>query len=350
LDKAKLSFEEVDFAFGNSEAGDLQDLLKSIADFGLADAFPRFSTALTNEVKAGLLEQARSIVRRMIVADASVTAILATPIPSTEIDRMITEYTRAGKLLLQEAFNILPLFSFNNDADIQLSQGDSDQLIKYAATEVKMKYPEDEWMQNAAHVRPRLSRWDGVRSLYELTNAGELKLQALQVPYRKDDSWLAVEYPKLDQVSGKPFNIVHDTLSIVAHGEPFKSAGKQSGLLIDDWTEMMPTHEETTGITFNYNQPNAMPPQALLLAVTPEIKGHWTWDDLMGILNDTLNRAKLRAVEPQMLDELTQPEINILRPAVLADFTTYDFGVSLDYRRNLGELEKELAIIPLAGK
>ena len=349
LNKAKLSFEDVDFTFENAEAGGLQDLLKAISDFGLADAFPKFSTVLTNEVKAVLLEQARGIIRRMMVANASVTTILAAPISSIDVDRKITEYVRAGKLLLQDAFNILPLFSFNNDADIQLSQSDSAQLVKYAITEGKMKYPEDEWMQNAAHVRPRLSRWDGVRSFYELSNAGELKVQALQVPYRKDDSWLAVEYPKIDPVTNKPFNIVHDTLSIVAHGEPFKSAGKQAGLLVDDWTEMMPTNEETTGITFNYNQPNAMPPQALLLAVTPEIKGHWTWDDLMGILNDTLNRAKLRAVEPQLLDELTLPEINILRPAVIADFTQYDMDVSLDYRRNLTTLEKELAITPLGG-
>jgi hypothetical protein len=98
---------------------------------------------------------------------------------------------------------------------------------------------------------------------------------------------------------------------------------------------MMPTNEETTGIAFNYNQPNAVPPQALLLAITPEVKGHWTWDDLMGILNDTLTRIKLRAVEPDTLDKLTQPEINILRPAIMADFTQYDLNVALDYRMNL---------------
>lgn len=90
-----------------------------------------------------------------------------------------------------------------------------------------------------------------------------------------------------------------------------------------------------TGITFNYNQPNASPPQALLLAVTPEEKGNWTWDELVGILNDTLRRAKLRAVEPRLLEQLKRPESNVLLPAVLADFSQYDLNVALDYRINL---------------
>lgn len=347
LDKAKLTFEDIDFTFGNTEAAQLLDLLNAISNFGIADAFPRYSSVLTKETKASLLEQARSIIRRMAATDKSVTAVLTAATSLAGIQQKISEYLRAGKLMLQEAFNILPLFSFNNEADIQLSQGDAVELLNYATSQLNMKYPVDEWMQNAARVRPRLSRWDEIRSLYELNNSDELNIQAMQVPYRTRDSWLAVEYPETDPVTGKPFNIVHDTLSIVTHGNPFAPAAKQAGLLIDDWTEMMPVSKETTGITFNYNQPNAMPPQALLLAVTPEIKGHWNWDDLIGILNDTFNRAKLRAVEPQNLDELMQPEINILRPAVIADFSQHDLNLALDYRMNLVNLAFELPIQPV---
>ncbi|MDB4583109.1 hypothetical protein N9164_08155 [Draconibacterium sp.] len=344
LQKAKLTFEDVNFTFGNSETAQLQDLLIEVSNFGVPDAFPKYSTALSDEIKALILEQARGIYNRMLKIDNSIAIVMATANTTTVIQQKVAEYIRAGKLLLQSAFNILPLFSFNNDADIQLTQGDSAQLLSYASTQLKMNFPVDEWMQNASHVRPRLSHWDQVRSLYEVANSGELKVQALQVPYRSNDSWLAVEYPKIDPVTNEPFNIVHDTLSIVTNGLPFVPAGKQSGILVDDWTEMMPTNKETTGIAFNYNQPNAMPPQSLLLAVTPEIKGGWTWDDLIGILNNTLDRAKLRAVEPQLLDELLPPEVNILRPAILADFSQYDLNVALDYRLNLEMLASVLPI------
>ena len=200
-----------------------------------------------------------------------------------------------------------------------------------------MIYPAEEWMQNVAHVRPNIARWDYILSLYEWFNGDRLSLLPIQLPYRDNDSWLAVEFPAADPLHpNQPFNIEHDTLSVTIHGDAaFIPAGAQCGLLIDDWTEVIPTRNETTGITFNYDQPNVAPPQALLLAVTPVEKGHWTWDDLVGILNDTLLRAKLRAVEPQLLDTLDKVEVGVLLPAILADFSQYDLGVALDYRINI---------------
>jgi hypothetical protein len=120
--------------------------------------------------------------------------------------------------------------------------------------------------------------------------------------------------------------------------------------LIDDWTEVIPTRNETTGIAFNFDQPNATPPQALLFAVTPQQKGRWTWDDLVGILNDTLLRAKLRAVEPQWLDMIDKAEIGVLLPAILADFSQYDLNLALDYRLNIEYVNKTAPIKTVLGK
>jgi hypothetical protein len=78
-----------------------------------------------------------------------------------------------------------------------------------------------------------------------------------------------------------------------------------------------------------------MPPQALLLAVTPRITGHWEWQNLVGIVEDTLRRAKLRAVEPRQLDKQDKPELSVLLPALLSGFSEFDVDVSLDYRLNL---------------
>jgi hypothetical protein len=212
-----------------------------------------------------------------------------------------------------------------------------------------MTFPADEWLQSVAHVRPKTARWDYIRALLESFNAASLELSPVQLPYRADDSWLAVEFPGTDPLTNEPFNIQHDTLSVVAHGlAAFAPAAKQSGLLIDDWTEVIPTREEVTGLAFNYDRPNAAPPQALLLAVTPQVTGRWNWDDLVGILNDTLQRAKRRAVEPLMLDKLDRPELGVLLPAIVADFSQYDLNISLDYRLNLKALLDAIPIIPVA--
>jgi len=84
-----------------------------------------------------------------------------------------------------------------------------------------------------------------------------------------------------------------------------------------------------TGLTFNFDAPNSAPPQALLLAVTPEETGSWHWDDLVETIRDTFRRASLRAVEPDRIGGLAG--IGTLLPAVVAEFSTSRASVSLDY-------------------
>jgi hypothetical protein len=103
----------------------------------------------------------------------------------------------------------------------------------------------------------------------------------------------------------------------------YSAAAPQAGLLIDEWNEVIPNRIETTGIAIHYNQPNTEPPQCLLLAVSPTIKGRWEWDDLVDTLMDTFDRAKRRAVEPDFLR--TTPYAQLL-PAVLSSFTSHPFG------------------------
>jgi hypothetical protein len=70
-----------------------------------------------------------------------------------------------------------------------------------------------------------------------------------------------------------------------------------------------------------------------LVAITPLETGHWSWDNLVTTVLDTLERAKLRAVEPDMIDTLTR--VAPLLPATIAEFTTGKSTINLDYARNL---------------
>lgn len=105
------------------------------------------------------------------------------------------------------------------------------------------------------------------------------------------------------------------------------AGGLQAGIVIDDWTETAPADQETTGVAFNFNRPNAVAPQALLVAVAPVLRGHWTWDDLVGSVHEALDLAKLRAVESDRLfgRALTGPGTDgayfQALPAILMEFT-----------------------------
>ena len=349
LDKANAQFVDGPFVFGNAAALQLQQLLLDAANHGLAYAFPSAVTPWTDALKAPLLEQARSVVHRLSTAVDNATALTTGIAVDATIEKVVSTYVAAGKLLFGEAFAIIPLFVYNNEADILKSHAEEVQLLDHATTKLDMTFPADEWLQNAAHVRPKLARWDYVRALQETLNGSTMALHPVQLPFRARDSWVAVEFPELYETVNEtgdpvniPFTIQHDTLSATVHGVAAFVAGvKQGGLLIDDWTEVIPTKDETTGISFNYNQPNAMPPQALLLAVTPKITGHWDWLALVGVLEDTLLRAKLRAVEPALLDKEDKAELSVLLPAILSSFSEYDLDIALDYRVNIADVYKE---------
>jgi hypothetical protein len=77
-----------------------------------------------------------------------------------------------------------------------------------------------------------------------------------------------------------------------------------AGLLIDEWVEVVPSAIETTGISFQYDQPNAAPPQTILLAVPPQTDTPWTLWSLQQVLLETLDLARIRAVDPDALNEV----------------------------------------------
>ena len=77
-----------------------------------------------------------------------------------------------------------------------------------------------------------------------------------------------------------------------------------TGLLIDEWTETVPSTRETTAVTFQFDPPDASAPQCVLLAVPPVPGVDWTSDTLRQVLEETLDLAKLRAVDAETLGEV----------------------------------------------
>lgn len=343
LEEFKLQFtddDRVTITFSIADAEALHLTLRSVANFGVTDAFASESDLSLDSAKASLLARAHRTARRLRRSDPKdgvldrATATLDKATADKSIEAQVLLVLEAGRILFGETFNWLPKFSCFNEIDIATADGARNQLLQHASTAAGITGTElvDEWLQGLSRVRKPLYRWEIVRMLADALTDVTLSVLPIQIPFRANDSWLATELPATDPDDPtKPFGISRDTLSIAAHGATAFQAGvKQSGVMIDDWTEEIPTATETTGITFRYNQPNAVPPQALLLAVTPEETGSWDWDALVGILNDTLQRAKRRAVEPDQLEKQS-PVWNALAPALVSEFSTIQQAdVSLD--------------------
>ena len=350
LEEAKLTFtdtKQLTVVFSPADAGTLHEKLRAVANFGIGDAFPPESDLTNDAARRAVLARAHRVARRLRRSDPAdgvldrAAAILSQATPEKSIEQTVTLLLAAGKVLLGETFNWLPRFTCPNEIDLATAAAARAELLAHAVAAVPggttAEEVVEEWLQGLARVRRPLYRWEVVRTLADALNDVRLQLNPVQVPFRAKDSWLAVEFPELDPNNTpaddppKKFGISRDTLSIAAHGDSaFRAGVRQSGVLIDDWTEEIPTASETTGISFRFNQPNAMPPQTLLLAVTPEETGSWNWDALVGILSDTLRRAKRRAVEPAQLEKLGSAW-NAFAPALVSEFSTLaQNDVSLD--------------------
>ncbi len=267
--------------------------------------------------------------------------LLASPTASSA-EKRNDELRTALRALTSEDFLVLSEFTTSPEqaAEWESARGDSLALQRYLTDQGK-DFPVDEWLYGIARVREKMNQVENATIHLESLFAKSLALEPCQFPYRPDDFWLALEYPDQDPVSNKPFVIDEDKLLYTAHySAGFSTAGTQCGLLIDEWTEVVPTTVETTGLTFHYDRPNSEPPQTLLLALPGDFTGNWAWQDLVQTLHETLDFARLRAVEPAHLD--SSPFGRFL-PALISKTTRYPVMAMLDLAQNNGfHLKAEL--------
>ncbi len=223
------------------------------------------------------------------------------------IDNAIANYGQAAKILLNQSFVALPFFNNHNVIELQACLAQNIEPDELAV---------ETWLQGIGKVREKMGNLTTLATTHDLLTDGSFALSPIQLPFDAAGRWIGKEF-------GEDYALRNDTTSIMLHSaEPFQPAANCCGLVLDDWTEVVPEREVNAGISFHFNRPNAMPPQALLLAVPSQIKGHWTWDDLMAILNDTLDRSKMRAVDPNQL--LAGPTFQTL-PTVMTEFTNFNF-------------------------
>jgi hypothetical protein len=77
-----------------------------------------------------------------------------------------------------------------------------------------------------------------------------------------------------------------------------------AGFLVDEWVEVVPSRNETTGIAFQLDPPDTCAPQAILLAVPPVVGKAWTVETLNRVLIETFELARMRAVDPAALGDI----------------------------------------------
>jgi hypothetical protein len=138
-------------------------------------------------------------------------------------------------------------------------------------------------------------------------------LRVVQTPAGAYPTWAGLPFPE-----AKPPLVPLQSMVAEVMGEPDGDlAGAIAGVVLDEWTEVVPKRllvgdpasadppaefvdVTTSGIALNAAAPGARPPQAILLALSPD-GGRWNGDRILDVLDEALALARMRCVTLQQI-------------------------------------------------
>ena len=162
-----------------------------------------------------------------------------------------------------------------------------------------MEVVEDQ-LTSLSDVRPQLASLHQLR-LYGKWNFIDAALEVLPMQVDPDKtglpSWLGAEVSKEDEVhDANVFTVLNSDEFLKKQDERYRTA---AGLVIDFWVEKIPYRQQTAALAFSFDQPDAEPPQAVLVGVSP-LGGshHWSEKRMIRTIRSAMHQVKSRAVEP----------------------------------------------------
>ncbi|HMJ04485.1 MAG TPA: hypothetical protein VK506_16200, partial [Conexibacter sp.] len=162
-----------------------------------------------------------------------------------------------------------------------------------------------DWVRRVGAVRPSVRTWHELLLLTGASAGRACPLTASQAP-RASNLWIGGTFDPTRRPAARQHLVGH-VLGPLPAGRPL------AGIVLDEWVELLPgsdalaetkrgrdavpAESELTGLSFHFDRPDAKAPQAILLAVPPSPERGWTEDGLALVVRDTLELAKLRAVD-----------------------------------------------------
>lgn len=277
---------------GTLDLATLRQHMGRLAGFGLARTDP--SAGWTEAGRATLYDDAWSLAGRGRARLDALTTLqtgwadadaLADPTPEARLARA----RATSATLLGKGFPLLPRVRVADGPASAAAFDASDTLLGGVPAQATA------WLRKLAHVRADVARLDDVITLSELIRDGaHLHPTIGQLP--DQDVWVSTAAPA-DRTQG------YLGLCTLDHGglDALRADKALAGLVLDSWVERIPADQVTTGVALNFDAPSSRAPQSLLLMVPPRDES-WSFQLVVDTLMETLEAARLRAVDPDILD------------------------------------------------
>jgi hypothetical protein len=304
-DAAEQALTAARAALTQADEATLRTAALTAAAFGVPSAVPVPGTPLTVQVSA----LGKDIDSRMTKL-ARLPADDATLSDEVRRDRALERF----RAIFGANFLALPQFTCAQAADVAASVADAAALLGDDALAAHT------WLTQMERVREPLARLTRVaREAEVMHGADRLAPAVAQLPHVAGQRWVGA-------ASADGTSTAQDgCVSLVLVGSPQAFTGPFAGIVIDEWTEVVPNRSETSAIAFRYDPPDLAAPQAILLAVPPVLGEPWSVRSLNHVLIETLEAARLRAVDPTALGAAahylpaTQLAFNVAGDAVSTD-------------------------------
>lgn len=277
---AALAYAEMDNS--TAAARDVRGTLWAVAAFGVKSAVPRGVDDENPDERLTLFAAARRA-----LADAD-RVIAACGSAASEVTRIQTAF--GGDV------TVLPTFVPGNGAEFEAAVAHGPTLVGDARAVRR-------WLEGAAAVREPLAALRLAHLVGEALTATPIELQVAQFPHDVERPWAGGTF---DPAAGlRPRSGTVSLVADVPFGVPAPGAGGAlAGVVFDEWSELIPAAVQDTCFAVHHDAPGAEAAQCVLLAVPPTRKGPWTLPGLEAIVNETLDLAKLRAVDAEQLGAL----------------------------------------------
>ena len=158
------------------------------------------------------------------------------------------------------------------------------------------------FLTRAGRVRPAVARLEECETIAGALGRPPVDVRVAQTGTPPAEPWVGL--PGVPVPGGVTSTVIVGTAAF--------GTDPVAALTIDDWTEVVPREREVSALAVHTARPNNDAPQAILIAVPPDPARVWDVATLRAVLDETLDLAEMRMVDPPALGEFGQ-----LLPALL---------------------------------
>jgi hypothetical protein len=302
-------------------AENLRTSLLRLGSFGVGPAVPVSASGDDTAAKEALAQQGRALLKLSQARLDQRDKLGAAPEASDPHGRLeqLAARTRA---VFGPSFVVAPRFTLDADGAAEFGSA----LAASTAAQGGDPLAAHTWFGRCARVRDAVARLASCLQRSEVLGTGaRLDLSVAQLPFVTTEVGAAERWVGLAPLPNTALPPSKLSLVIQTLG-PIDTMQVLSGLLVDEWVEVVPSSHETTALAFQFDTPDSCAPQCVLIAVPPSPGQDWTAETLRRVLMETLDLAKLRGVDTRSLGAAAQQ-----LPGLYLAFNAKDHAVSTDF-------------------